>query len=264
MPGPRQDFSSLNPTGRFTGRSSVYARYRPSYPRDALAHIVAHCGLGSDSLLVDVGCGTGISSRLFAALGVNVIGIEPNAEMRASAAATAHDEGRRLVTYCEGRAECTGLPASIADAVLAAQAFHWFEPGPALREFHRILKSRGYAILMWNEGDVRDPFTQAYNNVVSGDRDAESAGSTWDGQAANALLASPLFGEGQRLSYTNDQTLDEEGLLGRAFSASYSPTDSTAASQWAEGLRAIFAKFHRDGRVTLWYETSVYLARGIP
>ena len=57
------------------------------------------------------------------------------------------------MTYREGRAEATGLPTAYADVVLSAQAFHWFEPVATLREFHRILKPDGWAILMWNERD---------------------------------------------------------------------------------------------------------------
>jgi len=255
------ELSKFNPTGRFTGRAEAYARYRPGYPSEALEYILTHCGLGSESLLVDVGCGTGISSRLFAALGVNVVGIEPNGEMRATAEARMCGEGGRRLTYREGRAECTGLPAAVADAVLAAQAFHWFEPDAALREFHRILKPGGWAILMWNERDDQDPFTRAYSRLMLWARDAVSAGSTWDGQAGNVLLVSPLFREGQRVSYGNNQTLDEEGLLGRAFSVSYAPTEASEAAKWAEGLKAIFTEHQRDGKVVLRYQTSVYLGR---
>ena len=72
------ELSSLNPTGRFTGLAETYARFRPSYPVQAIDFIMTRCGLGRESLLVDVGCGTGIASRLFAARGISVIGIEPN------------------------------------------------------------------------------------------------------------------------------------------------------------------------------------------
>src|SRR5207253_2470333 len=100
-------------------------------PDDALDFIVERCGLDGTTTLVDVGCGTGISSRLFAARGIPVIGVDPNDEMRGRAEAAAVPAGPRPV-YRAGRAEATGLPDGAAAAVLAAQAFHWFEPGPAL------------------------------------------------------------------------------------------------------------------------------------
>src|SRR5262245_1886611 len=137
------DLSAANPTGRFTGLADVYARCRPDYPDEALDFLIRHCGLGAGAVVVDVGSGTGISSRQLARRGLRVIGVEPNDEMRSRAAAEPAPEGGPAPTYHEGRAEATGLPDGCADAVLAAQAFHWFEPDPTLAEFRRILKPHG-------------------------------------------------------------------------------------------------------------------------
>jgi SAM-dependent methyltransferase len=253
--------SNLNPTGRFTGRADVYARFRPDYPSGALAHVVARCRLRQDSLIVDVGCGTGISTRLFAALGSKVVGIEPNDEMRAAAEARLSRAAARRIVYRKGQAESTGLQPAIADAVVAAQAFHWFEPDAALREFHRILKPGGWAILMWNERDDRDAFTRDYSGLIGQAREAELAGALTNMQAGNALLASSLFHGGQMDSFSNEQTLDREGLLGRAFSVSYAPTEATEAARWSDGLAEIFDQHQQAGQVVIHYRTSVYLAR---
>jgi SAM-dependent methyltransferase len=89
-----------------------------------------------------------------------VIGIEPNMEMRSAAVEKTRDVASDLnITYRASRAESTGLPTKAADAVLSAQAFHWFEPVATLREFHCILKPPCWAILMWNERDepIRSP-----------------------------------------------------------------------------------------------------------
>ena len=72
------DLSQTNPTGRFAGLAKIYSKCRPGYPQSALNFILQHCDLKSGSLLVDVGSGTGISSRLFAERGLQVVGIEPN------------------------------------------------------------------------------------------------------------------------------------------------------------------------------------------
>ncbi len=144
------EITRFNPLGRFTGLAEIYARCRPGYPDAAIEFIASHCGLGPGSLLVDVGSGTGIASRLFAGRGIRVVGIEPNAEMRKEAQATDVPLGVPRPTYVAGRGEATGLESASADLVLAAQAFHWFEADAALAEFHRIMKPAGWVALMWN------------------------------------------------------------------------------------------------------------------
>jgi SAM-dependent methyltransferase len=257
------DLYRRDPTGRFSGLADLYARCRPTYPDEALDTIVTRCGLGPGSLLVDVGCGTGISARLLAARGVPVRGIEPNAEMRARAEATVPPPGSPAPQYSEGRAEATGLPDATADAVLAAQAFHWFEPAAALGEFHRILKPDGWVALMWNERDETDAFTADYGAAfrsVAGAAALEASRA----RAGEALLDSPLFQDARRVSFAHGQELDEEGVLGRAFSASYAPKGPAEAERFAAELRAVFARHQRGGWVVMRYQTTVYLGRRRP
>jgi SAM-dependent methyltransferase len=211
-------------------------------------------------VLIDVGSGTGISSRLFAARGLEVIGLEPNADMRAAAAATAVDARVPRPTYREGTAEATGLPDEAADVVLAAQAFHWFERDAALAEFYRVLKPDGWLVLVWNERNERDPFTAAYGTVIRTAPDA-SVVEVPRGQAGAVLLTSPLFRDAERVVFANEQVLEEEELLGRAFSASYAPRDPSTATAWANSLRIVFSRHQQEGKVVLRYETAVYLAR---
>jgi SAM-dependent methyltransferase len=254
------ELSQFDPTERFTGLSDGYAKYRPGYPAEALEFVLGRCGLRPGSVLVDVGCGTGISTRLFAAKGLHVIGIEPNAEMRSVAEAATNGDNP---SYRDGRAEATGLPDGSVDAVLAAQAFHWFEPETALREFHRILKPGGWAILLWNERDENDPFTAAYGAII---RTAPNAAAIEmpRARAGELLLNNGLFKDSERAVFHNQQRLDEEGLLGRAFSASYAPREPGEAAKFAAALRSVFACHQQQGEVVLHYETSVYLGRRWP
>jgi SAM-dependent methyltransferase len=254
------ELTGCNPTDRFSGLGDVYARCRPDYPEAALDFIMMVCRLGPASLLVDVGCGTGISSRLFARRGVPVLGIEPNRDMRAQAEAAALPAEAPAPIYREGRAEATGLAGDSADVILAAQAFHWFDAPAALAEFHRVLKPGGWTALVWNERDRNDPFTQAYGAVVSSVPDAAQIEAP-RGRAGEALFHTPLFERARRVVFSHRQALDKEGLLGRAFSASYAPREPLAADTFAAALRAVFDRFQQAGRVVLHYETAVYLGR---
>lgn len=247
------------PTERFTGLAQLYSQYRPTYPADAVDFIISRCQLNKQSILVDIGCGTGISSRQFAARGIPVIGIEPNGEMRAQAESEPFSPGLPVPRYQDGRAESTGLPPASVSAVLAAQAFHWFEPETALEEFYRILKPDGFAVLLWNERDESDPLTRAYGAGVRKLTDAEII-EPFHGRG-EVLLACPLFQDGLQAFFSHEQILDEAGLLGRAFSASYAPRDGDPASRYAAELRELFRRFQHDGRITLHYQTSVFLAR---
>jgi SAM-dependent methyltransferase len=203
---------------------------------------------------VDVGCGTGISSRLFAARGIPVLGIEPNDEMRARAEAEVLPAGLPVPEYRKGTAEATELPDGCADAVLAAQAFHWFKADEALREFHRVLRPHGHVALIWNERDERDECTAAFGAVMRSGPDAAAVEAP-RGRAGEALLHHPLYVDASHVVFTNEQELDEAGLLGRAFSASYAPREPAAAERFAQALREVFARHSRSGKVILRYET---------
>ncbi len=254
------ELSPYRPTERFSGLADLYARHRPSYPAAALDFIQARCDLGPGALLVDVGCGTGISTRLFAARGVPVIGIDPNDEMRARAEAAPAPAGAPAPEYRKGTAEATGLPDGCAAAVLAAQAFHWFDAPAALREFRRILRPGGHVALAGYERDEEDACTAAYGAVLRTGSEAAAVEGKRE-RVGEALLQSPLFDSGECGTFRNEQELEEEGLLGRAFSASYAPREPEAAAAFAQRLREVFVAHQREGKVVLRYVTTVYLAR---
>ncbi len=249
-----------DPTRRFSGLADAYARFRPTYPGSAVTFVLQRCALRPGSVLVDVGCGTGISSRLFAARGLRVLGIEPNPDMRREATRDPSPEGVLPPEYRDGRAEATGLPASSADAVLAAQAFHWFDPAKTLPEFHRILRPGGWVILLWNTRDDSDPFTAAYGRLVWSLTDRARTPEIREDSPA-ALRSSVLFEASEPRTFPNGQRLDEDGLLGRAFSASYAPAEADRRDAYAAALRALFRENARDGTVSLRYTTEVHLAR---
>lgn len=256
--------TNKEPTNRFTGLAKAYALYRPSYPVEAIDYIMEACQLNDKSLLVDVGCGTGIASRLFAERGVKVIGVEPNTDMRQQAIDwLASEKGANVADVLEfrdGTAESTGVADAQADVVLAAQAFHWFDKERALKEFYRILKVGGHCILVWNERDEVDEFTSKYGAIIRSTSEAAKV-ELHRGRAGYALLETDLFEDASVREFFNEQTVDEEGLLGRAFSTSYTPKEGDAALKLEDDLRKLFQKYATGGSVTIRYATSVYRAR---
>jgi SAM-dependent methyltransferase len=252
--------ANVDPTQRFSGLAELYARYRPDYPVAAVDYVVGRCCLNQGTLLVDVGCGTGISARLFAARGIQVIGVEPNSDMRRGAGSEAPPPGPPEPIYQGGTAEATGIEDRTANAVLAAQAFHWFNAARALNEFHRILVPEGWVVLMWNERDETDAATAAYGAVIR----ALPGAATVEiprARAGEALLDCRVFETAERVLFGHEQSLNAEGLLGRAFSASYSPRGGEQAGRLCDALHGVFTRHQINGRMILRYVSSVYLAR---
>jgi SAM-dependent methyltransferase len=246
-----------NPLGRFDGLASIYARYRPNYPAQAIDFVVEKIQ-DRRFPIADVGAGTGILSRQLAERGFCVIGIEPNESMRTRAAASPS----AAVDYRAGRAEATGLEPHSVAGVVAGQTFHWCAPDSSLREFHRILRPGAWVTLMWNIADTSDPFTAAYWRLLrEGTPEPEIVENRHD-MSGRALLVHPLFDAALERSVAHFQELDDDALLGRAFSSSFAPKECQAAERLAIRLRELFGRFAHDGRVRLLYQTTVYQARG--
>lgn len=124
--------------GRFSGFAGLYDAVRPSPPA-ALGPLLCSYAGREQPEVVDLGSGSGLSSRWAASWAASVVGVEPNDDMRA--VAESHPAER--VTYRKGTSEQTGLAAASADVVLAVQAFHWMDPEPTLAEAARILRPGG-------------------------------------------------------------------------------------------------------------------------
>ena len=125
---------------RFTGFADHYDKFRPQPPA-ALADLL--CQLAQTSrpaLVVDLGSGTGLSTRYWADKAEQVIGVEPTFDMREQARVQT-DAGN--VSYQEGFSHRTGLPDRCAQIVTCSQALHWMEPQSTFEEARRILVPGG-------------------------------------------------------------------------------------------------------------------------
>jgi SAM-dependent methyltransferase len=122
------------------GFAGVYDRFRPAPPQEVLEVLSFAAQTARPQLVVDLGCGTGLATRAWAAIAERVVGVEPNPRMIAQAREGCDEPN---VRYVEAYAADTGLPGGAADLVTCFQAFHWMEPQPALIEAARLLRRGG-------------------------------------------------------------------------------------------------------------------------
>lgn len=145
---PRRPPRTPAPVRGFDRSADVYERSRPDYPASAVRFLGRALGAGPGTTVVELGSGTGKFTRAIAAWGAARIAIEPTPGMRAVFRRTVPE-----VALLDGTAEEIPLPDGCADAVVSAQAFHWFRPRPTLRELRRVLRPRGGVGLVWNTRD---------------------------------------------------------------------------------------------------------------
>ena len=122
------------------GFADRYDAFRPAPPAILLDALARYAGRPPIARVVDLGSGTGLSTRAWAERADEVVGIEPNPEMRA-AAERRTDQAN--VRYVDAFASDTGLEAGSADVVTASQSFHWMEREPVLADVARILRPGG-------------------------------------------------------------------------------------------------------------------------
>jgi SAM-dependent methyltransferase len=241
---------------RFSNRVANYVKYRPDYPRAILGYLETHCGLTNDPVIADVGCGTGISTKLFLENGNRVFGVEPNAAMRG--AAEEYLAAFPNFTPVDGRSDETTLADASVDIVVAAQAFHWFDAEKTRPEFKRILRPGGHIVLIWNERQLdTTPFLIEYEAFLL--KYANDYGNVRHENIHAKELADFFQKDYESARFPNKQVFDFEGLKGRMLSASYMPNEAHPLFNTViEDLRRLFAKHSENGKIEVFYDTNVY------
>ncbi len=245
---------------RFSTAAELYHRYRPDYPRELIDWIVATGGLKKGDAVADVGCGTGISSRALAARGLNVTGVEPNDAMLAFA----KGEKQPNLTYVKGSAEKTGLPDHAFAAATVAQAFHWFNVEPALKELGRVLKPGARCFAFWNmrtESPMNAEyealllkFSTEYKEVTARATEGTIKGS----RTEQEVKGSKQVRDWKDAEFPNKQVLDWDGFEGRVFSSSYVQHGVADPDGLKTALRAHFDRFSKKDKITIAYRVEAW------
>jgi ubiquinone/menaquinone biosynthesis C-methylase UbiE len=245
-----------NSTTRFTDRVENYIKYRPSYPAAIIEYLESEGILRSDSVIADIGSGTGISAELFLKNGNIVYGVEPNDAMREAAEKllSAYGNFRSI----NAAAEETTLPNNSTDLIICAQAFHWFDIPKVKIEFKRILKPHGRICLMWNERILDgNPFLVEYEKLLLkyGTDYKNVRHENIDEKKLNEFFESGFI----KKTFPNKQVFDLAGVTGRLLSSSYTPQyDSPLYEPMLAELNEIFEKNQVNGKIEFLYYTNLF------
>ncbi len=177
----------------FGAEAAAYERGRPSYPPEAIDWLLP---AGAHTVL-DLGAGTGKLTTRLVERGLDVVAVDPIPEMLDLLRNSLPDTPALL-----GTAEDIPLADDSVDAVLVAQAWHWFDPERALKEVARVLRPGGRLGLVWNNRDERLGWVKDLGRIIGHEVDPFS--QTVDLQAPFTDLARHQF---EWTSYLTPQAL---------------------------------------------------------
>lgn len=242
----------------FDRQAASYAAVRPHYPAAAV-QVLADQGLAAGATVVDLGAGTGIFSRQLIDAGYTVLPIEPVAGMRAQFRLDTPG-----VEPIDATAEHVPVEDGSVDAVVAAQAFHWFDPQPALAEAARVLRPGGVLLLVWNARDESVDWMRAWGELVAemggGRPYSDHRERLWE----DVVAESEHFGPLSHQHIPNRQVGTVEMVVERTRSTSFiAALDGERHAAALDAVRTLLAT-HPDtaghDTIEIPYDTVVYWA----
>lgn len=250
----------MKSTDKFTDKAEVYAKYRPSYPHEYIEYLITEAGLNENSIIADIGSGTGILSRQLIDRGFSVIGVEPNDDMRTVAKHSLKPDSRFI--SIKATAENTTLNDHSLDLVTAAQAFHWFDKKKFRLECQRILKQDAKVGLVWNSRDESSELNKESAEVCQKYCPNFTGFSGGIEETPNVYQQFFKDGKYDFKNIRNDLKLDFNGFLGRYLSASYSPKKiDKEYNPFIDALSNLFEKYSKNGVIVIPNNTRSYLGK---
>ena len=154
----------------FGSQAAAYERGRPSYPPEAVDWLLAPTDTWVARDVLDLGAGTGKLTTRLVERGLTVIAVDPIAEMLEMLRTALPDTPALL-----GSAEQIPLLDNAVDAVLVAQAWHWFDQERAVAEIARVLRPGGRLGVLWNTRDERSGWVKDFGRIVGLEHDRDNA-----------------------------------------------------------------------------------------
>ncbi|MEN8906070.1 MAG: class I SAM-dependent methyltransferase [Clostridiales bacterium] len=245
---------------KFTNKAVNYRKYRPEYPDDFFDYLVNLIKINKESIVADIGAGTGILTKRISQISKLVYAVEPNESMRKECKSYCDENNVYTLNGC---AENTSLVKNSIDFITVAQSLHWFDIDKARIEFKRILKDDGKTILVWNSRDRNDEFIKEYFEILH-KMCPEFKG--FSGGVEFGTDKSIDFFKNQRCEhkvFLNKKFETLETFVGGSLSASYAPNKGDDNyNEFIKSIKDIFIRFSVNDRVMINYNTNSYV--GMP
>lgn len=244
----------MDNTNRFSTRVNNYVKYRPNYPKDALSFVFNN-GINKNKIVADIGSGTGILSNQLIANVKKLYCIEPNHSMREYAENWLNKYDNYI--SIDAPAEATTLDDNSIDAIVVAQAFHWFNIEKCKIEFNRILKNdNSHIFLIWNNRLSNSDFLVKYDEVLcslSKDYNIVNHQNLGDKEFDYFFDKKWSINE-----FDNVQIFNKEQFLGRVASSSYTPEKGDKVyEEFYKSINQIFDEENNNGFVKFNYKTQI-------
>ncbi|MGA3158314.1 MAG: methyltransferase domain-containing protein [Steroidobacteraceae bacterium] len=251
------DVNATAATG-FGREAQRYARSRPDYPEALLAWLADPLGVVPGATALDLGAGTGKFTRLLVRAGATVIAIEPVAQMREQLAATLAGVATLAAT-----AQAMPLANASIDAVVCAQAFHWFANPASLAEIHRVLQPGGRLGLIWNVRDESVDWVHEITRLITpheGDLPRYHNGA-WRRAFGDGLFSEPELSIYPYVHAGDPEAVIIERFASVSFIAAMNEADKNRMLDQLRTLVTNHPALRGRSRVEFPYQTHAYCCR---
>jgi SAM-dependent methyltransferase len=183
--------------------AATYDLVRPGWPAETVTWMLGSPTAATVCRVVDIGAGTGKGTRPIAALGHEVIAVEPSGGMREALETSLHSLPAQIagrVSVLAGGAEEIPVETGSIDAVAAFQAWHWFDSEVAAAECARVLRPGGWLSMGWHFRSEDVEWSRELSDIVEhharepDDQEAPSVGQEYE------PVETELFSYGMRQS----------------------------------------------------------------
>lgn len=234
---------------KYTGNADNYLKFRNDYPQKFIKYLYEHVGISKNSLIADIGSGTGKLSKQLLLKGNQVFCVEPNCDMRKTAEKDLFAFSNFISV--NGTAENTTLSNFSVDFITVGTAFHWFNVEQFKKECQRILKPNGKVILVWNSRPVNRRI-EVEENIAS-EKFVINFDGLSGGKEENSKLFSSFFREGN-FDYKIFQekiTFNKDNFIGRVLTT----FDKLNDEKYIIELSKLFDNHSENGTLSITFHT---------